>query len=195
MEWKTTTQILENLKNSNDSVCWSRFRDHFYPVLLRFAKKLGLADNDAEDVAQETIVTFLKAYRANKYSRQQGKLSHWVLGVARNVIRDYYRKRSRTTSPANSDSAALLLQNIEDEHAIQHTWRTEWRNVLLGRCLTQARKEFDSKTFRAFESYALRGNPIEQVCEELNLSPNAVYIAKSRVLTKIRRLYTNFDEE
>ncbi len=195
MEWKTTTQILEDLKNSNDTAGWSSFRDYFYPVLVRFAKRLGITDNDAEDIAQETIVTFLKAYRTDKYCRQQGKLSHWVLGVARNVIRTHYRKHSKIAAPANSNSTASLWQNIEDEHAIQHTWRTEWRNVLLERCLVQARKEFDSKTFLVFELYALRQKPVAQVCEELNLSPNAVYIAKNRVLTRIRLLFNDYNEQ
>jgi RNA polymerase sigma-70 factor, ECF subfamily len=190
MEWKTTTQLLENLKNSNDTADWSCFRDYFYPVIVRFAKRLGLTPDDAEDAAQETIIAFLKAYRTDKYHRQQGKLSHWVMGVARNVIRSHYRKQSKS----RPDSMTAIPEEIEDEDSVRHTWQTEWRKVLLQRCLIQARKEFDAKTFLAFELYALQGKPAAQVCEELNLSANAVYIAKNRVLTKIRLLYTDFDE-
>ena len=194
MEWKTTTQILEHLKDSNDTTAWSLFRDYFYPLLVRFAEKLGLSNDLAEDIAQETIIAFLKAYRTDKYCRQQGRLSHWILGVARNVIRSHYRKNSRNVSQAPGNSDIPLLQNIEDEHAIWHTWQTEWRKYLLERCLDLARNEFDSKTFLAFESYALYGNPVSQVCEELSMTPNAVYIAKNRVLTKIRFFYNNFED-
>lgn len=190
MEWKTTTQILENLKNSNDSTGWSCFRDYFYPVIVRFAKRFGLAEEDAEDAAQETIIAFLKAYRTDKYLRQQGKLSHWVMGVARNVIRNHYRKLSAICGTAKS--MVSMPQEIEDEHAVEHTWQTEWRKILLQRCLIQTRKEFDAKTFLAFELYAIEGKPADQVCKELNLSPNAVYIAKNRVLTRIRLLYNDF---
>jgi RNA polymerase sigma factor (sigma-70 family) len=193
MDWKTTTQLLENLKNSDDSTGWNCFRDYFYPVIVRFAKRMGLNPDDAEDAAQETFIAFLKAYRTDKYQRQQGKLSHWVMGVARNVIRNHYRKQPKISPTANPN--APLPQDVEDEQAVQHTWQTEWRNVLLQRCLIQARKEFDSKTFLAFELYALEGKPVSQVCAQLNLSANAVYIAKNRVLTKIRLLYTDFDEK
>jgi RNA polymerase sigma-70 factor (ECF subfamily) len=195
MEWKTTTQILENLKYSSDNAGWSCFRDYFYPVIVRFAKRMGLNPDDAEDAAQETMIAFIKAYRTDKYQRQQGKLSHWVMGVARNVIRNHCRKQPKISPSAKSNSMVSMPQDIEDEQAVRHTWQTEWRNVLLQRCLIQARNEFDAKTFLAFELYALRGKPAAQVCEELNMSPNAVYIAKNRVLTKIRLLYTDFDEK
>jgi RNA polymerase sigma-70 factor (ECF subfamily) len=194
MEWKTTTQILENLKNSNNAADWSCFRDYFYPVIVRFARKLGLSPDDAEDAAQETIIAFLKACRTDKYQRQQGKLSHWVMGVARNIIRNHYRKQSKISGAAKSNSAISMPPDIEDEQAVQHTWQTEWRKVLLQRCLIQARKEFDAKTFLAFELYALAGKPAAQVSAELDLSANAVYIAKNRVLTKIRLLYHDFEE-
>ena len=33
----------------------------------------------------------------------------------------------------------------------------------------------------------LRGRPVEEVAAELGLTPNAVYVARSRVLKRLRR--------
>ena len=63
MDWVTTTQVLEDLKESNDILAWNSFRNNFYPVIFNFAKTLGLSATDAEDATQETMLAFLKAFR------------------------------------------------------------------------------------------------------------------------------------
>jgi RNA polymerase sigma-70 factor (ECF subfamily) len=65
--------------------------------------------------------------------------------------------------------------------------------MVLQRCLQQARREMDPKVFSAFELYALSQKPIEEVCRQLSMSRNAVYIAKSRVLSKLRQLEQDFE--
>ena len=77
MDWVTTTQVLEDLKESNDILAWTSFRNHFYPVIFNFAKTLGLSAADAEDATQETMLAFLKAFRNGKYDREKGQFSHW----------------------------------------------------------------------------------------------------------------------
>ena len=167
MEWITTTQILDDLKFSNDSTAWKTFTDHFYPIIIAFAKKTGLSSADAEDVAQETILTFLKLYRANKFQREKGHLSHWIFGVTRNVIRDFIKKRPRERHISNGGTQTSFFASVQDEKAILHTWETEWRHIILDRCLSKAHRDVDEKTYRAFELYAIMQQPVEQVCKEL----------------------------
>ena len=195
MEWVTTTQILDDLKFSNDSTAWKTFTEHFYPIIVAFAKKTGLSSSDAEDVAQETILTFLKLYRGNKFHREKGHLSHWIFGVTRNVIRDYLKKKPKECHiSGNTTQTSFWAAVPDDESAILQTWSTEWQRTILMRCLSRTRSEFDEKTFRAFEMYALKQKPMEEICRELDISRNAVYIAKSRVLTKIRELKKHYED-
>ena len=78
-------------------------------------------------------------------------------------------------------------------NSIQQTWEDQWRRMVLKSCLEQARREFDSKVVTAFELYGLRGIGIEDVCRQLEMSRNAVYIAKSRVLSRLRALADQFE--
>ncbi len=59
MEWITTTQVLETLKTSDNAVVWQGFRDNFFPILVNFARHIGLNPTDAEDAAQNTMLEFL----------------------------------------------------------------------------------------------------------------------------------------
>ncbi|MCH8193627.1 MAG: hypothetical protein IIA65_06380 [Planctomycetes bacterium] len=59
MQWKTTTQILEELQQTSSDLAWDQFRDHFQPIVVGFGRKLGLSAADAQDAAQETMISFL----------------------------------------------------------------------------------------------------------------------------------------
>lgn len=194
MEWITTTQVLEEMKGDNGTHVWVRFRDTFYPVICNFAKSLGLNETDAEDAAQETMLAFIKAYRQGGYRREKGPFGHWLFGVARRVIMNYRKHLPREHLIGDKTEGTCFWDKIADENAVRHTWETEWRQMVLERCLQQARREIDSKVYSAFELYALEQKPIEEVCRALSMSPNAVYIAKSRVLSKLRQLQQDFEE-
>lgn len=193
MQWVTTTQVLEELKSSNQAPAWQQFCDYFRPVVINFAGKLGLSATEAEDAAQEAMVAFLKAFRDGKYDREQGRLSSWLLGVARNVILNLRGNRPLERLVADKTTGTSFWDMVQDDRNIKHTWDTEWRRMVLTRCLEQARRELDAKVFEAFEFYALSEMPVDEVAQRLKISPNAVYIAKSRVLSRLRQLEHQFE--
>ena len=193
MQWITSTQILGDLKTSNDSIVWNKFCDHFQPVVISFARQLGLTDADAQDAAQETMLEFLKAFRNEKYDREKGPLSNWLFGIARRVILNLRGRQPLEKLVADKTTGTSFWDLVQDDHGIKHTWETEWRQMVLTRCLAQARQEFDPKVFEAFQLYALSERPVDEVAERLKMSNNAVYIAKSRVLSRLRELEHQFE--
>ena len=194
MQWITTTQVLKDLKASdNNEPTWQRFSEHFQPVVVSFARKLGLSATDAEDAAQEAMVAFLKAFRGGKYEREKGRLSNWLFGVARRVILNFRADQPLERLIADKTTATSFWDLIQDDHSVKHSWETEWRRMVLAKCLEQARRELDPKAFEAFKLYALSEMPVDEVAHRLSMSQNAVYIAKSRVLSKLRQLERQFE--
>ena len=186
--WITTTQLLDELKTTKDASAWDRFCRHFHPVVVNFAMQLGLSHADAEDAAQETMAAFFKAFERGKYDRQKGRLSSWLFGVAKRVILNLRGRRPLERLIADKATGTSFWDLIEDDKSIEQTWENEWRQVVLKSCLEQARRELDSNAVTAFELYGLRGIEVEEVCRQLDMSRNAVYIAKSRVLSRLRKL-------
>lgn len=193
MQWLTTTQVLDGLKSSNDAPAWEQFCSHFRPAVVGFAKQLGLSGADAEDAAQEAMMEFVKAFRGGKYDREKGRLSNWLFGVARRVILNFRGRRPPEQLVADKTTGTSFWGLIEDDRSIQQGWDVEWRRMVLKHCVGQARREFDCKVFEAFELYALSGVPVDKVSERLAMSRNAVYIAKSRVLSRLRQLECQFE--
>jgi len=193
-QWITTTQILEELKTTCDASAWTQFCNHFQPVVVDFARQLGLSRFDAEDAAQETMTAFFEAFKSGRYDPQRGRLSSWLFGVARRVILNSRGHQPLEHMVADKTTGTSFWDMVQDDHGIHQTWETEWRQMVLKKCLDQVRHEFEPRVVEAFELYGLRSVPLEQVCRELDMSKNAVYIAKSRVLARVRELAREFDQ-
>ena len=194
--WVTTTLILEGLAESDNNQAWSAFVGYFKPILTGFARKSGLNQQAAEDFAQQALLEFFKSYRIGNYDRSKGRLSHWLFGIARKVLSQTFRKRPPekvATDLQKSTSDSQPLENFADPSAAEDLWQQQWEKMVMQICMDRARKEFDEKTFSAFEMYALQDLEPAEVASRLGLSRNAVYIAKSRILSRVRELIEEFD--
>ena len=177
--WVTTTQLLDGLRTPNDTSVWSQFCNHFQPVVVEFAKQLGLSAVDTEDAAQETMAAFFKAFSSGRYDPRKGRLSSWLFGVANRVILNLRGHRPLERLVADKTTGTSFWDLVQDDHGIRQTWETEWRQMVLRKCLEQVQRESDPRVFRAFELYGMGGISVEEVCHELGMSRNAIYIARA----------------
>jgi len=188
MQWKTTTQILEDLHDPSSDLVWDPFCGHFQPIVVGFGRKLGLSAADAQDAAQETMMSFLRTLRQGQYDRTRGKLSSWLLGIAKKVILNLRRRSARYGIHTRATDRAYW-DSLPEESTLESVWEAQWQRVVLTRCLEQVKDEFEPEVYRAFDLYALQDQPADQVADELGTTRNAIYIAKSRILARLRKLW------
>jgi len=192
-QWVTTTQILEGLKTTHDESTWEEFCSHFQPVVIEFAKKLGLSNVEAEDASQETMAAFFKAFKEGKYDPGKGRLSNWLFGISKRVILNLRGHQPLEKLIADKATGTSFWDMVQDDRTLGRTWELQWQQMVLKKCLDQVRQEFDPKIFGAFRHYAIDQFAIEEVCQRFDMSRNAVYIAKSRVLSRLRQLRQQFE--
>ncbi len=90
-------------------------------------------------------------------------------------------ERSRTSgSPAG-------LEEIPDPHDSEPLIEAEYRQYLLSSALELMSSEFPVKTWKACWEHVVMGRPAGEVAEELEICVGAVYVAKSRVLCRVRQ--------
>jgi RNA polymerase sigma-70 factor, ECF subfamily len=68
-----------------------------------------------EDLVQET---FLAAWESLANFRAEAQLHHWLLGIARHKVEDYYRKRLRLAEVPGDDDPSIepaVLSKIEEQ--------------------------------------------------------------------------------
>jgi RNA polymerase sigma-70 factor (ECF subfamily) len=186
----TNTHLLNGLRDPENRSVWHDFVSRYHPMIVRFAIRQGMREADAEDVAQQTLIAFCAAYQQGKYEREQGRLRFWLFGIARNQIRNARKKlRRRERQPVDEMSQTGMLNRIPDDDAtLERQWEEEWRQSVIRQCLEEVRREFDAKSVEAFELFAWKGRPAQEVADELGITPNAVFIAKHRIMKRIKDL-------
>lgn len=187
----TTTLLLEGLFDAGNAAAWSEFHDRYVPIILGVARKLGLSEADAADVAQETLAAFLRDYRAGKYDRQRGRLRAWNIGIVKHRLADL-RRAQAAQRVVRGDSA---LAEVVDEQELTAAWDAEHRQAIVRRALAELRASTRTgeNTIIAFERFVLEQRPAADVAAELGLTPGDVYMAKNRVAERLREIVTRLE--
>ncbi len=194
MDTVTSFTLLEGLKNRQDSRAWQRFMARYEPMVMAFARKLGLNDTDAQDVCQETMLGFIQAYGDGRYDRDKGRLRSWLFGIAHRKAIDMKRRRAREIVVGDKTDASAFLGRIESPDQAKEIWEQQWQRSVLRACLEEVSKDLSPNTVKAFDLYVFEQWPVEKVAEQLGISQNAVYIAKTRVMERVRKIKAEMEE-
>jgi RNA polymerase sigma-70 factor (ECF subfamily) len=182
----TTTLLLDQLKEDGNQSAWRQFDERFRGVVLGAARKIGLDESDAADVAQETMVQSLRDYKAGRYDRSRGRLSSWIIAIAHHRITDVLRKKERGAQQIGDTT----LQELPAMEEVSHAWTEALRDDVFRRAweAVAAESKITPANLRAFELAVIRGVPPEAVASECGMSVDQVYVAKNRVSTKLREI-------
>jgi RNA polymerase sigma-70 factor (ECF subfamily) len=185
---RTTTALLDDLADPANQAIWQEFDARYRPILIGFGLRLGLDPTDAADAAQEALGRFVRSYRAGKYERGRGRLSSWIIGIARNCILDTQRARAAR----REQHSMSAVEDLPGPDRLAEIWTAERDREILRRAIAALRGEtrFDARTVGAFEELAFRQQPPAEVAEQLGMSMNDVYLAKHRCLKRLRTLVT-----
>lgn len=188
---RTTSALLNDLADE-DAAAWEAIDARYRPVLIGFGMRLGLDADDAADAAQEALSRFALAYRNGGYDRERGRLGSWLLGIARNCIRDVRAATARKRAPCGQSA----LADLEDDHEAQSVWAAERDQHLLTEAMNSLRheSEFNDRTIRTFELLTVHGLAPKNVAQEMGVSMNEVYLAKHRCLKRLRAIVVQLTE-
>lgn len=183
---ETSLSLLARLGADPGEGDWRRLHDLYRPLLGRWAVRAGVSDVDAEDLVQEVMVVVV-AEVGGFIRRGEGAFRAWLRGILTNRLREFFRRRDRRPVATGDDSFHRLLGELESPgSSLSRLWDREHDNHVAGQLLLRVRGDFAPNTWLAFRLQVLEGHTARQVVEETGLSLNAVLLAKSRVLKRLR---------
>lgn len=185
----TSTRMLRDLKDPREQEAWRSFDARYRPLIAGVARRMGLGVEEAADVAQETLVTFMELHRSGRYERGRGRLRHWLMGIARNMM--FAARRGRR--PA-LDVHSLDVADQSDNAAL---WSRERSALLIRRAIDELRAEsrLSERSLAAFERLVIAGQPASDVAAALGMTRQEVYLAKHRVAERLRETVARLDAE
>jgi RNA polymerase sigma-70 factor (ECF subfamily) len=189
----TSLSLLDRLRG-NDPEAWRRLVALYGPLVLYWGRRAGLSEEDAADLLQNVFQSVTGAIERFRRDRPGDTFRGWLWSIARNKLRDHFRAREREPVAAGgSEALAHFTQVPEDEPESEAG--TEPSRGLLHRALEFVRGGFEETTWQAFWQTAVDGQSAKDVGRTLGLSPGAVYVAKSRVLARLREEISQLDDQ
>jgi RNA polymerase sigma-70 factor (ECF subfamily) len=177
----TPAALLERLRQSDDGAAWREFVYLYTPLLYSWALRLGLQAVDAVDLVQEVFLALYQALPEFHYNRQSS-FQAWLIALMRNKWQDW--RRRRIPVPVGGIEAALDERAQGEDAATLE--EAEYRVHLCARALRLIQSEFTPVTWMTFWATVVEGRPPREVALELGITPNAVYLARGRVLRRLR---------
>ncbi len=183
----TRATLLARLKDIDDSEAWTEFVQLYGPVVYGFARKRGLQDSDAADMVQEVLRSVARNADRMVYDPKKGTFRGWLYTVTRNKIYNFLSAQKRRPRAAGDVGSQERLESYADpSNEAEADWELEYQRRLSSKAMDRVKHEFQPATWQAFLGTAVEGRPAVEVGESLKMTSGAVYVAKSRVLARLR---------
>ena len=176
----TPTSLLLRLRQPGDHEAWTRLVTLITPLLLGWGHRVGLSRDDADDLAQEVLALLVQKLPEFHYDRTKS-----FRGWLRQVTLNKWRQRQRRLVPATLAEGDELLDELECPEA-EAISDVEYREHLVARAMELMRAEFKPTTWRACWECVVSGRSAKDIGRELGMTVGAVYVAKCRVLARLR---------
>ena len=181
---ETSLTWLGRLTGSPTDADWRQLLDVYGPLLRRWLTRTVAAAADHDDLCQEVLMVVVA--RVNDFDhRGPGAFRGWLRVILANRVGDYLR-RERGRAGGCSDAHARLDELTDPDSPLSRVWDREHDALLAARAMTRVRPDFTEVRWNAFLGQVRDGRPACEVAAELGISKNAVLLAKSRVLRRLR---------
>ena len=183
----TRRSLLVRLRESRDDAAWAEFTGIYEPLIYRLARRRGFQDADARDLCQDVLRAVAGAIDRWDPDPKRGTFRGWLFRIARNLMLNYLasqRKHARGTG--DSDLHRLLESHLAVTPEDSVLFDTEYKRIVFRRAADSIQHEFAETTWQAFWLTGVEAVETREVARRLALSHGAVYIARSRVLARLK---------
>jgi len=184
--FETRPSLLLRLGDPSDRTAWEEFTSLYWPVIYRLARKRGLQDADAQDLAQKILLTLSRKIADSKPTTESGAFRGWLSVVTRNVTLNMLSRRKQDV-PRGGTSLLQQLASLPEPEDVDREFELEYRRALFRMAADEIRSEFQPATWSAFWLTAVEGLTVEEAAEHLGLQIGSIYAGRSRVMRRLKQ--------
>ena len=183
----TRPSLLLRIRRKDDHAAWAEFVEIYAPLIHGYCRRRGLQEADAANLTQDILSKVMNHADRFEYDTARGRFRGWLLTLTRNRLNDHFSGLKRQTRGSGDTGVRAILEQVPDQdEQDDEQWDTDYQHRLFHWVAEKIRDEFQDATWRAFWNTAVKGQAAKQVAENLSMSVGAVYIAKSRVLARLK---------
>lgn len=179
---ETPPSLLHRLREApEDADAWDRFDAIYRPLLTGWLRRHGPQPHDVDNLVQEILTCVVRELPGFHYEPARGHFRGWLRQVMVNRLREFWRARQRERA-----SVGPLLDQLQDPASdLSRRWDREHDQHVLAALLARLEPDFAPTTWQAFHRLQAGEEPAA-VAAALGMGLNAVYLARSRILRRLR---------
>jgi RNA polymerase sigma factor (sigma-70 family) len=183
----TRLSLLIRLRDAHDRLAWEQFVGLYAPLVYGFARRKGLQDADAADIAQDVLTSVAQQMRQWEYQPDRGSFRGWLFTIARNRLKNWQSCAARRLDSRGGDEHQTVLNAQPQDEPDKEEWDAEYARQVFHWAAGIVRKQVSDQAWRAFELTAVEGRTGPDVAAEMGISAGAVYLARSRVMARLKQ--------
>ena len=199
---ETSLSLLDAIRQSGQEPnheAWQRMFRIYQPLIEKWLRRFSAPQQDMDDLVQDVMAIVVKKIDEFQRVPRTGAFRAWLRNTTQNILYQLWRKKKiQPVAYGDSDFQDVLNQLQQETSELSQQWNREYDDHILQGVMAQVESEFSSQTWQAFYGVSVEGKAAREVADQLGMSINAVFIAKSRVLSRIRtfgRYMIDMDEQ
>ncbi len=187
MEPTTRPSLILRLRDRDDEAAWAEFAEMYGPLIYRVARQKGLQDADARDLCQDVFQAVASAIERWDPNPDKGRFRAWLFRIVRNIMVNFFDSRRRHLNGSGRTSIQELLDAVPaGDSEIDSCFTDEYKRRVFQWAAARVKGEFTEATWQAFWATGVENCPVPDVAARLGITAGAVYVARSRVLSRLR---------
>jgi RNA polymerase sigma factor (sigma-70 family) len=194
-EFRTNISLIARVRDRTDGESWREFYQFYHPLLMRYLRRLGLAEHSANDVIQDVFVRLLQALPTFDLDRKRGRFRSYLWKLTYSGLVDEARRvKARRQAEEEWIKQFLVVDEAESRKLHQELNEINYREII-DRALPRVRAVTSARAWACFEQRTLLDRPGSAIAAELGISDKAVFVYASRVLKAVRQQCTAIAED
>lgn len=183
----TQPSLLSRVRDPSNDAAWREFEAKYRGLLIRFCRRQGWQQADAEDLVQTVMTSLVRSLPGFVYDPRRGRFRDYLYRAVRNAM------SQRSARPRERSGALDTLEDSPDGGSALHdpaaaaAWEQEWVDHHYRLAMSSVRAAFEPRSVEVFER-SVAGESVESLAGRFNMSTQAVHKVRQRIRARLESL-------
>lgn len=193
-EMPTSPTLLGRLRmEPKDEAAWRDFVDRYGPKIRAWCREWKLQDADAHDVTQTVLLLLVRKIHKFVYDPARS-FRGWLKTLTHHAWQELVQDKKRHQSDGR-EAPLACLESIQACESLMEHLSDAFDQEVFEEALVRVQVRVSETTWQAFHRQVFGVMAPAEVAEMVGLSVAAVYMAKSRVQSLLRKEIERLDRE